>query len=50
MSEEIDDLDAMITKAVLKAIVNKSEIEDTPEMMNSLNKAVEILKATGEQI
>ena len=46
MSQEIDDLDAMITKAVLEA---ESEIEQTSEMEAAWKKAVEILKATGEQ-
>lgn len=46
MSQEIDDLDAMITKAVLEA---ESVIEKTPEMEAAWKKAVEILKATGEQ-
>jgi hypothetical protein len=42
MSQEIDDLDAMITKAVLEA---ESVIEKTPEMEAAWKKAVEILKA-----
>ena len=49
MSQEIDDLDILITSAVLKTIANESEIEQTPEMEAAWKKAVEILKATGEQ-
>lgn len=46
MSQEIDDLDAMITKAVLEA---ESEIEQNPEIEAAWKKAVEIFKATGEK-
>lgn len=46
MSQEIDELDSLITSAVLKA---ESVIEQTPEMEDAWKKAVEILKATGEQ-
>jgi hypothetical protein len=49
MSQEIDDLDSLITPAVLKAIANESEIEQNSEMETAWKKAVEILKATGEQ-
>lgn len=49
MITEIDDLDSLITSAVLKAIANESEIEQTPEMEAAWKKAVEILKTTGEQ-
>lgn len=49
MITKIDDLDSLITSAVLKAITNESEIEQTLEMEAAWKKAVEILKATGEQ-
>ena len=46
MNEEIDDddLDTSITKAVLEAIANRSEIGETPEIADKLKKAAEILK------
>jgi hypothetical protein len=46
MSEEIDDddLDTTITKAVLEAIANRSEIGETSEIADKLKKAAEILK------
>ena len=46
MITKIDDLDSLITSAVLKA---ESVIEQTLEMEAAWKKAVEILKATGEQ-
>lgn len=46
MSQEIDDLDAMITKAVLEA---ESGIEQNPEIEAAWKKAVEIFKATREK-
>lgn len=49
MITKIDDLDSLITSAVLKAIANESEIEQTLEMEAAWKKAVEILKAIGEQ-
>ena len=44
MITEIDDLDSLITNAVLEA---ESEIKQTPEIEAAWKKAVEILKATG---
>ena len=49
MITEIDDLDSLITNAVLEALESKSEIEQTPEMEAALKKAVEILKAVVEK-
>ncbi len=49
MSQKTDDLDSLITSAVLKAIANENEIEQTPEIEAAWKKAVEILKTTGEK-
>jgi|LakMenE01Jun11ns_1017448.scaffolds.fasta_scaffold9905085_5 hypothetical protein len=49
MSQKTDDLDSLITSAVLKAIANESEIEQNPEIEAAWKKAVEIFKATGEK-
>lgn len=49
MNQETDDLDIMITSSVLEAIANESLIEDTANMVDELNKAVEILKAVRDK-
>ena len=51
MSEEIDDddLDSLITNAVLEALESKSQIEQTPEMEAACKKAIEILKRQQEK-
>lgn len=48
MNEEIDDddLDSLITNAVLEALESKSQIEQTPEMKAACKKAIEIFKKT----